>query len=67
MNPEQLAYWYLRHNGFLTTVNLVVYPGQGAEQRTDVDILGVRFSYRAELLAEPRSGSSSTSGRLAAA
>ena len=53
MNPEQLAYWYFRLNGFLTTVNFVIHPEQGAEQRTDVDILGVRFPYRAELLTDP--------------
>jgi len=53
MDPEQLAYWYFRLNGFLTTVNFVVHPEQGAEQRTDVDILGVRFPYRAELLTDP--------------
>lgn len=29
MNPEQLAYWYFRLNGFLTTVNFVVHPEQG--------------------------------------
>jgi hypothetical protein len=34
-------------------VNFVVHPEEGAEQRTDVDVLGVRFPFRAELLREP--------------
>jgi hypothetical protein len=53
INPEHLAYWYFRLNGFMTTVNFVVHPEQGSEQRTDVDVLGVRFPFRAELLSEP--------------
>lgn len=53
INPEHLAYWYFRLNGFMTTVNFVVHPDKGSEQRTDVDVLGVRFPFRAELLAEP--------------
>ncbi len=53
MNSENLAYWYLRLNGFLTTVNFVVHPDVGTNQRTDVDVLGVRFPYRAELLINP--------------
>lgn len=50
IKTDDLAYWYLRLNGFLTTVNFVVHPDTGASQRTDVDILGVRFPHRAELL-----------------
>jgi hypothetical protein len=50
INPEELAYWYLRLNGFLTTANFVVHPEEGAEPRTEIDILGVRFPHRAELL-----------------
>lgn len=46
---EQLAYWYLRLNGFLTIQNFIVHPDKGVEQRTDADIIGVRFPYRAEL------------------
>jgi hypothetical protein len=53
INPEQLAYWYFRLNGFMTTVNFVVHPEEGSGQRTDVDVLGVRFPYRAELLSQP--------------
>jgi hypothetical protein len=53
INPERLAYWYLRFNGFLTTTNFVVHPEVGRDQRTDVDVLGVRFPHRAELLNDP--------------
>jgi hypothetical protein len=49
ITSEQLAYWYLRLNGFLTTQNFIVHPDSGSEQRTDADMLGVRFPYRAEL------------------
>lgn len=51
--PERLAYWYLRLNGFLTIENFVVHPDTGFNQRTDADLIGVRFAYRKEL--EPRS------------
>ena len=50
---ERLAYWYLRLNGFLTIQNFIVHPDTGREQRTDADILGVRFPYRAELRPQP--------------
>jgi hypothetical protein len=53
IDAERLAYWYLRLNGFLTTVNFVVHPDTGSDQRTDVDLLGVRFPYRAENLLNP--------------
>lgn len=52
--PEEIAYWFFRLNGCLTIVNLVIHPDleevfQGMRQRTDVDILAVRFPYRCEL------------------
>ena len=50
IHPEKLAYWYLRLNGFLTIPNFVVHPDNGSNQKTDIDILGVRFPYRAENL-----------------
>jgi hypothetical protein len=49
IRAEQLAYWYLRLNGFLTITNFIVHPEQGRQQETDVDVLGVRFPFRAEL------------------
>lgn len=52
INPENLAYWYFRLNGFMTTANFVVHPDEGQEQQTEVDVLGVRFPYRAELLEQ---------------
>ena len=53
IKSESLAYWYLRLNGFLTIVNFIVHPEIGTNQRTDVDVLGVRFPFRAELLFNP--------------
>jgi hypothetical protein len=47
-DPERLAYWYFRLNGFLTTENFVVHPESGTNQRTDADLLAVRFTGRAE-------------------
>lgn len=49
IKAEQLAYWYLRLNGFLTIPNFIVHPEHGRNQATDVDILGVRFPFRSEL------------------
>ncbi len=51
--PERLAYWYFRLNGFLTTENFIVHPDEGQNQRTDADLLAVRFMYRAENLVSP--------------
>lgn len=53
IQPENLAYWFFRLNGFFTIPNFIVHPDKGMEQRTDVDIFGVRFPYRAELLENP--------------
>ena len=51
--PERLALWFLRLNGFLTMPNFIVHPEAPREdgaypQQTDVDVLGVRFPFRAE-------------------
>ena len=51
--PERLAYWYFRLNGFLTIENFVVHPDEGRSQRTDADLLAVRFAHRAENLVRP--------------
>jgi hypothetical protein len=53
IQAEQLAYWYLRLNGFLTIPGFVVHPDHGRNQETDVDLVGVRFPYRAENLLRP--------------
>jgi hypothetical protein len=50
INPEEVAYWFFRLNGCLTIVNFVVHPDLGRRQRTEVDILAVRFPYRCELI-----------------
>lgn len=51
--PDRLAYWYFRLNGFLTTENFVIHPDEGREQRTDVDLMGVRFMHRCEIVYNP--------------
>ena len=48
LNPEKIAYWYFRLNGFLQIENFVVHPGGRGGQRTDADLLGVRFPHRSE-------------------
>jgi hypothetical protein len=53
VSAEALAYWFLRLNGFLTIQNFVVHPDTGQDQETDVDVLGVRFPFRAENLVKP--------------
>jgi len=54
IDPETLAYWYLRLNGFLTITNFVVHPDDWrGRQRTDVDVMAARFPHRSELLVNP--------------
>lgn len=50
LDPEKVAYWYFRLNGFLQIENFVVHPSGHGGQRTDADLLAVRFPYRAERL-----------------
>ena len=50
---QQLGFWFFRLNGFLTTANFVVHPRRGDAQGTDIDVLGVRFPYRKELVVDP--------------
>ena len=51
IDPEQVAYWFFRLNGCPTIINFIVHPDfRGPSQRTDVDILAVRFPHRAELI-----------------
>ncbi len=52
LDPEKIAYWFFRLNGFLTIENFVVHPeliSDGTSQRTDADILAVRFPYEKNL------------------
>lgn len=55
MNPENVANWFFRLNGCTTIPNFVVHPDHGGEsQRTDVDVLAVRFPHRQELFTSGR-------------
>lgn len=42
---EQAATWYLRLNGYLTVPNFILHP-----QRTEADVLAVRFPYSKEVV-----------------
>lgn len=46
---EQLALWYLRLNGYLTVANFILHPDTPGSERTDADILAVRFPYSSEV------------------
>jgi hypothetical protein len=48
MGPEQVANWFFRLNGCLTIPNFIVHDDSTASERTDVDILAVRFPHRLE-------------------
>lgn len=50
LDPEKVAYWYFRLNGFFQIENFVVHPARRGSQRTDADLLAVRFPHRAERL-----------------
>lgn len=50
LEPEKVAYWYFRLNGFFQIENFVVHPEGGDRQRTDADLSAVRFPFRAERL-----------------
>jgi hypothetical protein len=52
INPEKLAYWYFRLNGFLQIENFYVHPRGRGGARTDADLLAVRFPFRAERLVD---------------
>ena len=52
-SSETVGYWYFRLNGFMTIANFVLHPDEAANQRSDADIIGIRFPYRAELLRDP--------------
>jgi hypothetical protein len=50
---DSTAEWFLRLNGFLTVLNFVVHPvepDEGTVQRTDADVLGIRFPHRQEIV-----------------
>jgi hypothetical protein len=47
-HAEEVATWYLRLNGYLTTTNFILHPDAGTVQLTDIDVLAVRFPWRRE-------------------
>jgi hypothetical protein len=47
MDSEKLACWYFRLNGFLISQNYIIHSKDGSG-RTEIDIIGVRFPYKAE-------------------
>jgi len=53
IEPERLAYWYLRLNGFFTVTNFLVHPETRKDYSTEVDVLGVRFPFRKENFKRP--------------
>jgi hypothetical protein len=53
LDPESLATWYFRLNGFFTMKNFIVHPDLGRGQRTDIDVFGVRLPFRQELVSDP--------------
>lgn len=65
LNPEKVAYWYLRLNGFLQIEDFYVHPAGRGGARTDADLLAVRFPYRAErLYDDPSDIMADDEGRL---
>lgn len=46
---EKVVYWFFRLNGCLTIENFIIHPDYRGSQRTDADLLAVRFPYRQEL------------------
>ncbi|MFC1836477.1 hypothetical protein ACFL2Q_17435 [Thermodesulfobacteriota bacterium] len=53
IKTERLAYWYFRLNGCATIENFIVHPEEGSAQETEVDIIAIRFPFRAERLTNP--------------
>jgi hypothetical protein len=42
---EEIAYWYLRFNGFFPIDNFVIHPSEDVDYPSDVDIIAVRFPH----------------------
>ncbi len=49
LKADDVAYWYFRLNGFLTTLNFIVHREDGGGMRTDADLTGIRFANHREL------------------
>ena len=52
LTTEKVAYWYFRLNGYFQMENFIVHPTGKGGQRTDADLIGVRFPHRAERLID---------------
>jgi hypothetical protein len=55
IDPEILAQVFLRLNGFFSLTNFIIHREEEYEYRvgTDIDICGIRFPYRREILYNP--------------
>lgn len=42
---EEIAYWYLRFNGFFPFQNFVIHRSENVDDPSDVDIIAVRFPH----------------------
>lgn len=48
---EELVEWYLRLNGYFIIPNFILHPlFPGRSQRTEIDLLAVRFPYQREIV-----------------
>ena len=50
---EDIAYWYMRLNGFLSLQNFVIHDDINSNVRTEIDVVGSRLKFRCENLSEP--------------
>ena len=50
IDAERLVYWFFRLNGFLTIENFILHHETRSTQRTDLDLVGVRYPHRREAL-----------------
>lgn len=49
LKPDDIVRWFFRLNGFLAMSNFIVHPPKNGGQRTDADVVGVRFPHHKEL------------------
>ncbi len=49
LKPDDVVRWYYRLNGFLAMSNFIIHPPQKGSQRTDADVVGIRFPNHREL------------------
>jgi len=52
---EELVEWYLRLNGYFIIPNFILHPLMPfGSQRTEIDLLGVRFPYQSEVVCDSK-------------